>query len=143
MASSVEMELGLADLERGLGNLAQNAQLSETTRRRVIALQSSIRARAISRNKQLLSNSDLDRLELVLARLQSVVDVRKRDLKLQLDQYDQRGRSLTELVGAIDQERKKRERPSTAKAATPSTPATPRKASASTRRRPKKPSTPA
>ena len=97
------------ELERSLSNLASNPRISPTNRRRLSELQSAIDARRRAERDQQISESDLDRFELVMARLQIAVQAKKKELELELKQYDGRETRLAQVLDAIDEHRKKRE----------------------------------
>jgi hypothetical protein len=51
----------------------------------------------------------VDRFELVMARLQIAVQAKKKDLELQLQQYDEREKRLAVVLDALDSRRRERE----------------------------------
>lgn len=99
----------LDELERVLSNLASNPRISPTYRRRLSELHSAVGARRLTKRDQQVTESDLDRFELVMARLQIAVQAKKRDLELQVKRYDEREKRLKRLLGSIDERRKERE----------------------------------
>jgi len=99
----------IAELERALSELASNPLLPNRDRLRLIELQSAVSARRLAKDNQLLSESALDQFELVMARLQIAVQAKKKDLELQLRQYDGRDKRLAQVLDAIAEHRKKRE----------------------------------
>ena len=107
-------DTAIAELERALSDLASNPLIPNTDRRRLIELQSAVSARRLAKDNQLLSESALDRFELVMGRLQIAVQARKKDLELQLRQYDEREKRVAQVLDAIADHRKKREKADTA-----------------------------
>jgi hypothetical protein len=100
----------IAELEAALGRLASNPRISTVSRRRLTQLHSAVRSRRLGKADAVLSDRDLDRFELMMARLQIGVQAKKQDLELQLKQYDQREKRLTQLLDAIDEHRRQRDK---------------------------------
>jgi hypothetical protein len=98
------------ELEQALGNLASNPRIPATYRDRLSGLHSAVGARRLAKGGQVLSERDLDRFELVMARLHIAVQAKKKDLELQLRQYDKREKRLAELLDAVEEKRKEREK---------------------------------
>jgi hypothetical protein len=102
-------ERDLDELESALSNLASNPRISPTYRGRLSDLQRAVGARRFTKRGQQPTGADLDRFELVMARLQIAVQAKKRDLELQVKQYDEREKRLEHLLDAIDERREERE----------------------------------
>ena len=103
-------EKDIAELEEALARLASNASISVVSRRRLSQLHSAVRSKRVGRMDAVLSDRDLDRFELMMARLQIGVQAKKQDLELQLKQYRQREKRLAKLLDAIDEHRQQREK---------------------------------
>ena len=100
----------IAELEGALGRLASNPRISATSRRRLGQLHGAVRSKRLGKADAVLSDRDLDRFELMMARLQIGVQARKQDLELQLKQFGEREKRLNELLAAIDDHRQQRDK---------------------------------
>jgi len=97
------------ELERALSALAANPAIPPTYRSRLGELQNAVGAQRRAKSNQLLSEGDLDRFELLMARLQIAVQAQKKELELQLKQYEEREKRLAQLLDSIDEKRKERD----------------------------------
>jgi hypothetical protein len=98
------------ELEQALGNLASNPRVPSSYRIRLEELSRAVSARRLAGDDEPLTDRDLDRFEYVMTRLHIAVEARRKDLKLQLRQYDRREKRITELLDAVEKKRKEREK---------------------------------
>lgn len=99
----------LDELQTTLSNLASNPRIPATYRDRLRNLQSAVGVRRVTRRDHRLPESDIDRFQYLIARLQIAVQAQKQDLELQVKQYDEREKRLKRLLDGIEAHRKERD----------------------------------
>jgi hypothetical protein len=103
-------ERDVYELEQALGNLASNPSVSPEYRGRLEEMRRAVGRRRVAGDEEPLTDRDLDRFEYVMTRLHTLVEAKRKDLELELKQYDRREKKITELLDAVEQKRKEREK---------------------------------
>jgi hypothetical protein len=103
------------ELEQALGNLASNPSVSPEYRGRLEEMRRAVGVRRLAGDEEPLTDRDLDRFEYMMTRVHIAVEAKRKDLELELKQYDRREKKITELLAAVEHKRKERKKAGSAK----------------------------
>ena len=107
MASVDEAKLN--EMERAVVRLASNPEIAAQYGSDLAALHRSIVARRIYGAKMEPSDVQLDQIQLLLARLNLGIDAKRRELELEMQQYDAHEKRVSALLERVEERRKANE----------------------------------